>query len=504
MLIKKRDKDEFSMTFKNFQPISFKESLNIDKNNNQFGECKCCYNFDTTSDVLKDGFGIEKLYTRYSYDYTDSCKRELSLPEDKYPTRCFFIRALRGLSEYMSYFVFFDNDNYAKFYRINQNDEYTLYTIPSLECSHIERVLTTTINGEDGVIFVPLVGSFDYIWQPRKWDVSNQVPSMLITSICQYGNRSFATGLKIGGDTVMYSEEFNPLNFTSSNKQSGYINMSDKLGMCKKVIVFKNNVYVFRENGINKIVESRDRVSFETSLIFMCKERIYENTICDCGDKILFCTTEGLYEFDGSNVKKIDMGFESMFKNSFQWNAKSTFVKGVYYLACNLQFGDGEIIESESRATCQYNSIVKYDLNEEKFVLCRGVSVVDFVPIVDDVNNTLAVLYANSFGKNLFGELTNCGYILNKKIKKGWTSTLFDFGDSEKVKYIKDVRFVSKADITLKLYLDKRVKSIKVKGKDTVQTIKINEKAKIFGYGFETSECGNYITNPTFSIGTLN
>ncbi len=491
------------MVFKNYQPISFKNGLNIDKNNNEFGECKYCYNFDTTSSILKDGFGIEKLYTRYSYDYTDSCKRELSLPEDKYPARCFFFKVLGSKSDYHSCLVFFDDDAHAKVYFINREDGYTVRDIESMDFKIVDNVFSTFVNGEEVIIFVPTAKQYDYIWKPSKYNESTQIPKTLLTSLCWFDNRSFATGLNIGGDTVMYSEEFNPLNFTSSNKQSGYVNMYDHLGMCNKVIAFKNNVYVFRDNGINKITESRDKSSFEASCVFVCKEKIYANTICDCGDRVLFCSTEGLYEFDGTNVKKIDMGFESMLKGSYQWSAKSVFVKGVYYLACNLDFDDGEIIECENRSACQFNAIIKYDISSRKFVICRGVWVVDFVPIVDSNNNTLAVLYANSSGKYLFGELTNCGYILDKKIKKRWTSTQFDFGDADSFKYIKDVTFVSKADIVLKLYLDNKIKSIKVKGKSTMQTIKINEKAKLFGFGFETSESDNYITCPTFAIGVL-
>ena len=101
------------------------------------------------------------------------------------------------------------------------------------------------------------------------------------------------------------------------------------------------------------------------------------------------------------------------------------------------------------------------------------------------------------------GVIDQNGTLKGEVLKKFWKSRQYDFGYPNRNKFIKEMRFISKTDVVLTLYMDNRIKTINVKGKSTMQTIKINEKAKIFGFSFDTLSSGTYITSPKFVVGVL-
>ena len=101
------------------------------------------------------------------------------------------------------------------------------------------------------------------------------------------------------------------------------------------------------------------------------------------------------------------------------------------------------------------------------------------------------------------GVIDQNGTLKGEHLKKFWKSRQYDFGYPNRNKFIKEMRFISKTDVVLTLYIDNRIKTINVKGKSTMQTIKINEKAKNFGFSFDTLSSGTYITLPKFVVGVL-
>ena len=121
--------------------------------------------------------------------------------------------------------------------------------------------------------------------------------------------------------------------------------------------------------------------------------------------------------------------------------------------------------------------------------------------VKDQCNSFVVGAFALEILHNGLGFIKPNSAIGTTNILKVWESTISDFGYPGKIKYVKEMRFISKKDIKVILNLDGKTRRINVTGSNAMQTIKIREKVRQFGFGFESTSGDNYITNPTFTVG---
>lgn len=88
------------------------------------------------------------------------------------------------------------------------------------------------------------------------------------------------------------------------------INLCPELGEVKKIIIYKDNLYVIQQFGISKITVSNN--NFKLQSYCSIQSEIYEKTIALIDDFVIFYTTSGLYIFDGNDIKQI---FKNVVKN---------------------------------------------------------------------------------------------------------------------------------------------------------------------------------------------
>lgn len=490
------------MKFKEYKALSFDEKIDLDdESNDKLGTCMESYNFSGKSGVLKDSFGINNFVARYNYIIGDTEKREVVLPSLTAIRRIFYFRLYAlPLKEYISIFVLITSRGEFKYIDLGNTTSYDMITIDKIDLMDYSDVMYTVINGFDSLVVCERSTNEMFLWTPFDEEGKVKNPSLFFTSMCWHDNRSFATTDNYC-NSILFSEEYNPLNFSTNNKQGGFINLNDDLGACKLAILFKDNVYVFREFGITKVVRGNGKLDYEGETVYVCRGKIFNRTICNCGNKIIFFASDGLFEFDGSKVKKIKLGYEKYFRKEFQKRPIAKYMKGVYYLSCKMNFNDDQKLGVENFAGYTNNAFVKYYVEDDAVVVSRSVEVVDMVTFSDKFNDELVVLYYTRDEGNKLGILVEEGQAKDIAVKRKWVSKLYDFDKPEDYKFIKEFKFVTKADIELCLYFDNSIKKIKVKGKSTMQTIKINQKTKLFGFGFETENCNNYITNPRITVG---
>ena len=215
----------------------------------------------------------------------------------------------------------------------------------------------------------------------------------------------------------------------------------------------------------------------------------------------MFLATDGIYEFDGNRSKKISFDFDNMLVSDHNNFSVAEYFNGYYYLACVLDFED-EVYGCEQFKMAGNNALIKIDVNNDYYCeILRGCDIKSFTNINDGLNNCLLVSYFFDSTRTEQGLLDTSGMIQDRNIKKYWKSEMCDFDMPDKYKFIKEMSFTSKTDIEVNIYLDNKIKTYKVSGRNESQTIKINEKAKLLGIEFVSNLSGTYITVPQVKVG---
>ena len=471
-----------------------------------FGSCVCMYNFDCSTGVLRDNVGVDHLKIVYWENTGRNYSYKIVPPEEN--------EIYYDVYLYYDWWAY-DNTSSAKpmlFFQCRNGSFKSLYMMNgTVECNAIDGLPTdnNTLrfnksiameNGQDFIILSRQNETYKYTCRTNN---AVKISNLEILSVCYYDKRNFAICTQ-HAQTIMYGEQLNPFNFEVSDDSSGSITFSDDLGPCQKLVVFKDKLYCFRTYGIVKIVRGKDKKSFDMEKIGMGNNLIYRSTIEICDDKIVFMTTQGLCEFDGNKVKEIPLPFKKILNQSSQVKAVGKYCKGKYYLSCILDFGDGQKVMSENNTggTQYNNAIIALDCSDYSFDISRGISVSALERIHDKMGDMLVIIYENNQIQSSYGMLTNSGkFFGSNTIKKGWVSSTSDFGYPEKIKFINEITFYTKQNITINLKLDCKVKTISVTVKSCEQTIAINKKAKLFSFEIIAMEGDNEISLPTFVAG---
>ncbi len=489
-----------NMKLKNFKALPFDSDYKYDKSDNvlDFGTCKYEYNFDTTSGALLDGEGVNPTMTIWYYNTQDILtSKVLTAPYSGSVKYCRFVRMYDYAHKFRSYLFAIDSIGRVWLNQLDSSDT-TFTAINSRTFGVCPLANVINYKGTQMVAFT----YYDevYVWKPgdTSFTMSEGLPGIIST--CVYDNRTFATSRSYR-KSIIYSDQFNPLKITIDNISGGFINFDDNLGACQQIFTFNDRLYVVREYGITQVTKGKNKRDFEVNNLIICNSLIYRDTIAFCGDKIIFMCHDGIYEFNGTSTKKIDIAIDKFICKKWQQYAFAEYMDGYYYLSFVAKFDDDKVLPCENNFNSNNNAFIKIDLDTKKYVLMRGVEVRSMCAVKDECNSFLMVTTALETLHNGMGVCTPNFAIGDTNILKVWRSTMSDLGYPDKYKYIKEMKFVSKKDIKLVLYLDDKQITISIKGKSTMQTVKIRQKSKLFGFGFESSSGDNYISNPTFVVG---
>lgn len=482
----------------NFVPFNTQMNFKYNYQSQPLGRCSQVYNFDTSSEALTDGLGINDLsFVWDNYNYLQY--KTLVPPSKTFVINAYFFRYWHKVFGYYYVLVIFCANNKIYYNYVNQvNTDWQ--EITNLTLTDDPIALYSKVNGVDCLIFYNDTDGM-FVWDIRGSEAYKVDNPPAITSMCIHNERLFAT-VKGEARSIIFSEELNPINFNVSTDEGGYINMEDGHGKCNKVISFNGYLYVIRDYNIARVTEGKDRNEFIVEQLDLDNGKIFPNTVCVCGDKMMFLASDGIYEFNGSKSKKINFDFDNKIHNIDNHFAVGHYCDGYYYLSCIMDFGDELTYGCENLKFYNNNALIKIDANKYDCQVMRGVDIRKFVPINDGVNNSIFVLYTIHDYRILLGKLTdNIGNVFGENLRKCWKSEKYDFGIPGKYKYIKDMVVESHTDCNLNVYLDDRVKTIKIRGKKHPQTIKIDEKAKCVAFEFVTDNCGVYISVPQIRAG---
>lgn len=485
--------------YKKYSLSSFNSQMNNkdDEKILPFGVCDRIYNFNTSTGALTDGMGIGEIEVVYNNFY-DVDMKIIDNPQDPIEST-YFLKYWNQTLESYDYILIIYCMNGKAYYNVVSDSYPSWMEIKNITFTVKPIALYSKVNGVDCLIFYSKKDGMQ-VWNilsAHSYKVDNPPQ---ITSMCIHQNRLFAT---IEGEarSIIFSEELNPVNFNVNTNEGGYINMDDEFGKCNKVISFDGYLYVFRDYNIAKISEGKDKNEFIVDQVYVGNGNIYPNTVAVCGNKIMFLASDGIYEFNGSVSKKINFDFDNMIDKFDNYFSVAKYCNGCYYLACNINFEDGYVFPCEEMSLSRNNSLIKINITNYECEIMRGCDIKELTVIDDGLNNCIVATYNWDSVYSSIGQLNNSGCIMDNNLRKIWKSKMYDFGIPDKAKYIKDITFVAKSDMEVLIYLDDKLKQLKVYGGESCQKIKINERAIKFGFGFVTDKNGVYISVPQVKVG---
>lgn len=484
----------------------FSKGLNFNKEENLLKPDSSVnfYNFSFKKGVLTEGYGFQTLSCP---NYEDDTYKEVYLNTDYFDENTKF--------EALWFYKMWDDEQGGRIdklmYRLEDGRMVfsRVMTIapminPCMDITLAERPACTYNYKLDGYDYNLVcsekngVQLHDGYFPPQ---ILENVPK--ISSLCEDKGKMFCTtfGEK---NIIYYHTDTNILDWTTElNGVNGKIEMNDNRGKINKVIPFLGYVFAIRDYGISKITNYENKVKFDITHLSLSGNKIYENTVNICSDKMLMLTKEGISSFNGNTSEILNVGFNEFLKNVNNDNARAVFHSGKYYLACRLNFNDGKRVGCEALDTpFKNNALIIMDVNSLEYDIVRGVDISDLVSVQLNKMDKVAFVL-NSLKRNTILELNSNGSFYETPLKKEWNSPLSDLGYSNKIKLIKYVSLVSIYDCTLTIFTEKESKTFKINGENTLTKLKVNLKGKQVGIKIETDSPKAYISNLKFDIDLL-
>lgn len=228
----------------------------------------------------------------------------------------------------------------------------------------------------------------------KKWDgatFSNLGGTPPVAkSISLHAERLWATGVKAYPNTVYYSDDLNPENWTGGEDAAGevYLPTWDG-GVCIGVSNIFSDLVIFKTNNIFRVVGTYPSV-YEVKQVYSSVGAIAEKTIVSGNDRAFFLSKDGLYYYNGVSAYPLlgDMAKDVVINPSYAKNAVSIIHKNVLYCA----FPEG--------SSTVNNAVFVYDLLNKNLMIWRGLAVTDFMEYEDKLLFTDSTGYVYTMDGN--------------------------------------------------------------------------------------------------------
>ena len=488
------------MKYKLFNYSHFKDGINADMDESliPFNQGVNSYNFSYKNGALSTGLGLKPVEITY-YPDDLSLTRGLENPGD---TQILGIWSQdtyysdMDLNARMLFAYGKDKKLYYHYLHFNNTTFLALENCPTFD--EMPEIILCFINGHRTyLISTPSGGLKSY--RVGEWELKDVKGAPAISSYCLHDGRLFATDY-VKQNRVWFSDNDDPTNWQLGNDQAGFVEFNDQRGHCVKVVSFEGDVYVFREYGITKISSFKNQANIVTENVYVSSSAILKNTICLCGDKILFMTKNGLFSFNGNSVSNVDLNVDSWLRkvNNF---SMAKYYNDAYYLTCNIDFDDDKKIGCES-GNCTNNSLVKIDLEEKSVSVLRGVDIT-FLNVLRDVGVNILVAVMKDNDEFKLGMVCENGKIFDEKTFKYWKSTQYDFDMPNKKKFVKNFYINTDVKTTINFLHDSKITSFEIEPSEEIATISPRISGYKIGVEIICEEGSCNISSPKILVGVL-
>lgn len=389
------------------------------------------------------------------------------------------------------------NSSYSLYY-INLFGEIGLNSLKNISFTSLPVAVRYRLNGEDVIILSSETDNM-VVWDGVS-DPYEVLDAPKISSMALHYERLFAT---VDGEknSVWFSDDLDPTNWSMSLDEAGFIELIDERGALLKVVSFLDYIYIFREYGISRLTAYGDQASFSVSNLFVSSGKIYANSVCVCGDKILFLARDGLYRFDGVDTTKILSSLDNNLINVDNQNASACYFNGSYYLACKFKFmKDEDDCENQNLS----NALLEIDVVSGKLKnITHGVNISYITTIsIESVSGVIALakqLTENAFSLTI---LSKSASFLQNKLKKVWQSPTTCLNNTGNKKTLKKIYLETKGDISLFIIHGSKEIEYKFSGSILPQKKRVNIPINNFAFRIESTDENCKIQNLQFEFGS--
>lgn len=468
----------------------------IDENSLPMKYAKLSYNYRLSNGALKTGIGFNTL----KFLNSNSGSEEHSLTFIEAPTeinKVWLFPFYNTSTKEKEHLLLISGDNKMYYSHIISDHEFIYEINNPVSFTSVPNAIYYNLNGEDVMLITSATDGM-LVFHPQIINpLLTDAPK--ITSMCRHYERIFA--IEEGKRTkLVFSANLDPTNWNVDIDEAGHIDLADERGALEKVVSFNDYVYIFKEYGISRLSAYGDQTEFSISNLFVSSGKIYGNSVCLCGDRIMFLSKDGIYAFNGYSTSKLSLNIESLFSGMDNENCASAYFNGKYYLALKLNFNDDKAVGCENfEGGCVNNALLEIDLKTGDIEIVRGVDIKSLCAIEYERVSKLVAAF-NGEHKNKLAELTLDGNIFDNPLKKSWLSSFTNLGYPNKTKKIKCVNLIAKKPCTFKLKTDKEERCYQVEGSNKTTTILTNLPGEMFQFEFESEHCEAEISNVEIEI----
>ena len=430
---------------------------------------KILYNFSFAEGTLKKGLGFADLIAEFSTPETiEALKRDF---EDM------------GSIERVFHFYLYDQDknqrqdklvfvnDQLKLFYINLYDtQKSLIQIRNIAFTSLPVAVRYRLNGED-VIILSSESDNMVVWNGKD-DPYEVLDAPKISSMALHYERLFAT-VDREKNAVWFSDDLDPTNWSLSLDEAGFIELVDERGALLKVVSFCDYIYIFREYGISRLTAFGDQNNFAVSNLFVSSGKIYADSVCVCGDKILFMASDGIYKFDGVETIKILDGITKNISQIAEQKASACYYNGNYYLACKFNFFDGDDCHLKNSLA---NALLEIDATSYKLKnLTHSIQVKYLTSILSESFEGVIAL-TGDYNDNTFylARVNNSGQYFDKNFIKHWTSPTFTISNLHNQKTLRKVYVDATDSFQLDLVCDDVIHSYVISNSKRPSVLRVN------------------------------
>ena len=477
---------------------NFDASMNtdIDETLMPYKTAKMSYNFKVKDGSLKTGYGFKKLcLPMFSYDG----EREITAPQGDIKKVWFFKYFNERLNKFTNMLLIYVTTGDIYSCMIYDNSPFCTKILNTVYSNGIPNAINYRLNSVDSMIFSSETDGMWAYTPNSETEVVQGAPNII--SMCQHYERIFAI---VSGqrNRLAYSASLDPTDWGEDLSSGGFIDMQDDRGGLCKVISYKDYIYVFRDYGVAKISAYGDQSDFSVTQLFKSSVKLYGNTVTLCGNKVLLLARDGIHIFDGYSTKKLNLGIDKLFEGMDNENAVGLYYNNKFYLACRLNFNDGEQVGCENyNGGYINNALIEIDLTTNALNITRGVDISSMLALdCDDVSKLVATFNGEHCGK--IGELTSTGEVFGEVLLKKWVSPKSSMGNIGKVKHLEECYVKSSTNCNMQIKTDKHTKNYKIQASPVAKRIRLGAYGEQIEVSFICNQSGNIsISCPEIVVG---
>ena len=451
-------------------------------------QCKMFYNFSLSNGALQSGMGFKNfeaiasfddLKTGHTFDIASKVDQICGIWLDRWFSE--------ELDRYVYQILMLDSAN--KLWSVPLVDEYDGYVWTSSDKMTAKPLFSCAyrIDNKDAILFFTKNGM---LHMNTSADGFYESVPPIISCVVHY-DKLFAI-TNTNRNTLIYKTNLNLTQWTEEENE--VVEFLDDRGSFTKLVAFDDYVYLFRENGITKISIYTAKGNFAFTHLYTSPSKIYENSICVCGEKVLFVTRDGLYSFNGNSVAKVTEAFDQILQNCDHANCCCECLNGKYYLATNCTFDDDKQVGCE-QADYINNLLLEIDLNDFSYNILRGVDIRSLLAVDNEFMSKICACFYNQNSQHL-AELVCSGQMFGSSTEKVWQSVQSDLACQGKRKKIKQIVLTTVSDCQIEVVSDEETKVFDVCGSENEQSIFACVHGSVFSFAFKTNNANCKICKP--------